>query len=178
LSLTLVMVFRAPDLDMQVRWCLLKLCDVLVRPSNEPIPKLRFPQQLVAEQAQPWPKIRLVNPAPERQRNLALGAHSPRFPCRYSITYNGSQKISDLRLAKNLLSSLCRFSHRGGRASQGSRPRYPSLSGRACRTETCWPASESMSRSGTRMRTASSILLLVSVSLSLDGRLSVRGGFR
>jgi hypothetical protein len=64
---------RAPDLDIEVRWSMLKLCDVLVKPANEPIPKLRFPQQLVAEHGQPLPKIRLVNPAPERPRNLTFG---------------------------------------------------------------------------------------------------------
>ena len=38
----------APDTDIETRWCLLKICEVLIKPSEEPLPKikLRMPVRL------------------------------------------------------------------------------------------------------------------------------------
>ena len=43
----------APNVDIEIRWCLLKLCEVLIKPSEEPLPKikLRMPVRLPSSAA-------------------------------------------------------------------------------------------------------------------------------
>src|SRR4051794_39997147 len=33
---------RSLSTDLEVRWCLLKLCEVLIKPSEEPLPKIKL----------------------------------------------------------------------------------------------------------------------------------------
>ena len=35
-------LFSSPNVDLEIRWCILKLCEVLIKPSEEPLPKLKI----------------------------------------------------------------------------------------------------------------------------------------
>lgn len=34
--------YSAPTTHLEIRWCLLKLCEVLIKPSEEPLPKIKL----------------------------------------------------------------------------------------------------------------------------------------
>lgn len=50
---SIMAVLLAPNVDIEIRWCLLKLCEVLIKPSEEPLPKikLRMPVRLPSSAA-------------------------------------------------------------------------------------------------------------------------------
>ena len=73
----LLTVFRAPDVDHEVRWCVLKVADILIRPIEEtpPTVKIHIPSTPVTE-VPPQSAKPLVKTA----RSLKSGGPPPKSP--------------------------------------------------------------------------------------------------
>ncbi len=69
----------APDTDCEVRWCLLKLADLLIRGQEETAPKvtIHLPPTPVQEVPPPLPPVKLST---KSQRSLKSGAPTPKSP--------------------------------------------------------------------------------------------------
>src|SRR4051812_3132724 len=61
-------VCRAPDVDHEVRWCILKLADILIRGVEETPPKvtIHLPPTPVAEVAPQLPAVKVKAPRPSK----------------------------------------------------------------------------------------------------------------
>jgi transcription initiation factor TFIID subunit 2 len=79
----LLNVIRAPDVDHEVRWCLLKLADILVRGTEEAPPKvtIHLPPTPVTEVPPPLPpvKVALKPPRPLLKTDVT-STRSPSSP--------------------------------------------------------------------------------------------------
>lgn len=79
LFLPLLKSCSAPDIDYEVRWCLLKLADILIRPVEEvpPSVKIHIPSTPITDIAPPIPPVKVpVKPT----RTLKSGGSSSRHP--------------------------------------------------------------------------------------------------
>ncbi|PIL31521.1 hypothetical protein GSI_06223 [Ganoderma sinense ZZ0214-1] len=75
----LMPIALAPDTDCEVRWCLLKLADLLIRGQEETAPKvtIHLPPTPVQEVPPPLPPVKLTT---KSQRSLKSGAPTPKSP--------------------------------------------------------------------------------------------------
>ncbi|TBU50053.1 hypothetical protein BD309DRAFT_996445 [Dichomitus squalens] len=87
----LMPIALAPDTDCEVRWCLLKLADLLIRGQEETAPKvtIHLPPTPVAEAPPPLPTVKLSS---KSQRSLKSGAPTPKSPLP-SFTFPTKLKI-------------------------------------------------------------------------------------
>jgi transcription initiation factor TFIID subunit 2 len=75
----LILFCRASDVDHEVRWCILKLADIVVRGVEETVPKftIHLPPTPVVESA---PQLPLVKAPPKPQRALKTGGPTAKIP--------------------------------------------------------------------------------------------------
>lgn len=77
--ITLSLCDSSPDLDYQVRWCLLKLAEMTIRPAEEALPKvtIHLPPTPVSEAPPmlpaPIPKVRVIPKLPIKPPVVSLG---------------------------------------------------------------------------------------------------------
>lgn len=74
--------FSAPDTDCEVRWCLLKLADLLIRGAEEAPPKvtIHLPPTPVAEAPPPIPAVKLSSKPQRPLKTSGVSVKSPRTP--------------------------------------------------------------------------------------------------
>ncbi|KAH9943990.1 uncharacterized protein BXZ73DRAFT_39443 [Epithele typhae] len=75
----LMTIALAPDTDCEVRWCLLKLADILIRGSEEQPPKvtIHLPPTPVTEVAPPLPVVKLATKLPRPAKAPNVNTKSP-----------------------------------------------------------------------------------------------------
>ena len=81
-------IFRMPEIDHEVRWCILKLADLLIRPVDETPPsvKIHIPSTPVTEIA---PQLPVIKSQPKVPRVIKSGG-PPKSPL---VTFNPPSKL-------------------------------------------------------------------------------------
>ncbi|KAF8079062.1 hypothetical protein FPV67DRAFT_1558205 [Lyophyllum atratum] len=134
----LMPIALAPDVDQEVRWCILKLADILIRPVEEAAPtvKIHIPSTPVTDTARtlksggPHPRLRLpASPMPQAgpqtpatpriessKKNVAFIAPPPPIPKGKQASHvpkaqSGGMTLNDLTASRNAWKKLTAHKH-------------------------------------------------------------------